>query len=304
MVQPIRQTQGKLAHHKMKIDIITLFPNMFAGPFDESIIRRAADKGLVEIAIHNLRDWAIDDHGTVDDKPYGGGVGMVLRPEPIVAAIKSIYPVTPTNHDLIGSVEESHATESVERDSSTALGMTRSVILLSASGKLFNQQKALHLSRLSHLILICGHYEGVDQRIADYYVDEELSIGDYILTGGEIPAMVIVDSIVRLIPGVLSKEEAIKFESFSPTTKHHPVGAGLVPARTKGDHKGSPLQLLEHPHYTRPEEFEGHKVPEVLRSGHHKEIENWKLEEAHKRTKKNRPDFLTLKGTIEPIDDK
>lgn len=250
----------------MRIDILSLFPHMFVGPFDESIIKRAIGKGLVEIAIHNLRDWAIDQHGTVDDKPYGGGVGMVLRPEPIASTLKQL---TTDN-----------------------LQLTTKKILLSASGKLYNQQKALQLSHLSHLILICGHYEGVDQRIADHYVDEELSIGDYVLTGGEIPAMVVVDSVVRLIPGVLSKEDATKFESFSPTPSRHPVGAGLVPARSSGDHKGSPLQLLEYPHYTRPEAFEDHHVPEVLLSGNHKEIEKWRQEEAVKRTKKNRPDLL------------
>ena len=236
----------------MKIDILTLFPNMFVGPFDESIINRAQEKGLVEIAIHNLRDWALDNYGTVDDKPYGGGVGMVLRPEPIVSALKEIT-------------------------RRYTLDAKRSTILLSASGKPFTQQTAARLSRLSHLTLICGHYEGVDQRIADFYCDEELSIGDYVLTGGEIPAMVIVDSVIRLIPSVLAKSEATQYESFSS----YPSYSHL-----------SPLPLLEASHYTRPEVFDGHKVPEILLSGNHKKIEKWRMEEAVKRTKTNRPDLL------------
>ncbi len=226
----------------MKIDIVTLFPSMFTGPFDESIIKRAKEKDIIKIDIHNLRDKALDSYGTVDDKPYGGGVGMILRPEPIVSALRQSVGVDP------------------------CVDPKMKIILLSASGKLFTQQKAQELSLLDHLIFICGHYEGVDQRIADFYCDEELSIGDYVLTGGEIPAMVIVDSIVRLIRGVLTKEDATKFESFS--------------------------QLLEFPQYTRPEEFEGHKVPSVLLSGNHGEVAKWREEEALKRTKQNRPDLI------------
>lgn len=236
-----------MAHHKMKIDIISLFPSMFTGPFDESIIKRAKEKGIIEINIHNLRDQALDSYGTVDDKPYGGGVGMILKPEPIVSALREL-----TTYNLQLKTKK---------------------IILSASGKLFTQKKANELSQLDHLIFICGHYEGVDQRIADHYCDEELSIGDYVLTGGEIPAMVIVDSVIRLIPGVLTKEDATKFESFSqPTTNNS--------------------QLLEFPQYTRPEEFEGHHVPSILLSGNHGEVAKWRAEEAIKRTKQNRPDLI------------
>lgn len=230
----------------MKIDIITLFPKMFQGPFDESIIRRAQDKGLVKIEIHNLRKWAIDKRGTVDDRPYGGGVGMVMMIEPLVKAIEEL------------------------KSSNTK------IILLSAKGKLWKQQLAQENSRLEHLILICGHYEGVDERILNF-IDEEISIGDFVLTGGELPAMVLVDSIVRLIPGVLEKPEATQFESFSK---------GLAPETQY------PTPLLEYPQYTRPENFRGLKVPEILLSGNHAEIEKWRKEEALKITQKNRPELL------------
>ncbi len=233
----------------MKIDILTLFPQMFKGPFDESILRRAQDKGLLEINIHNLRDWAVDKHKSVDDRPYGGGTGMVLMIEPIYKALKNIRSPVTSHRSL--------------------------VILLTPQGKFFNQKKAQELSKLEHLILIAGHYEGFDERIRRHLVDEELSIGDYVLTGGELPAMVVSDAIVRLIPGVLEKPEATKNESFSPTTVHP-----------------SPFTVLEYPQYTRPETFKGWKVPKILLSGNHQEIEKWRKEKAITRTKSQRPDLL------------
>jgi len=213
---------------------------MFRGPFDESIIKRAQDKGLVEIKIHNLRDWAEDNYGTVDGKPYGGGVGMILKVDVVDRAISKLK------------------------------GQGSKVILLTPQGKVFNQKKAQRLAKLKHLILICGHYEGVDERVRDHLVDEEISIGDYILTGGELPAMVVTDSLVRLLPGVLKKKEAIKNESFS----------------TKS--------LLEPPQYTRPEVHQDWKVPEVLLSGNHGEIEKWRKKKALEKTKKRRADLLGL----------
>ena len=222
----------------MKIDILTLFPKMFSGPFDESILRRAEDRGLVEIKIHNLRDWVKDKRKTVDDRPYGGGVGMILMVEPIYNALKDLK-----NEKIKGE----------------------KTILLTPRGKVFNQKTAQKFSKLKHLIFITGHYEGYDERIAKY-ADEEISIGDYILTGGELPVMVIVDSVVRLIPGVLEKSNAVKNESF---TKN----------------------LLEFPQYTRPEKFEGLVVPKILLSGNHKKIEEWRAREALKKTKKVRPDL-------------
>ncbi len=233
----------------MRIDIITLFPKMFSGPFDESIVKRAVDKKLVEIHITNLRDFAIDKRGTVDDKPYGGGVGMVLRPEPIFEAVTNIK--------------------------KTMKQLSGRTILLSASGKQYNQKKALEFSKIDQLILICGHYEGVDQRVVDHLANEEISIGDYVLTGGEIPAMVIVDSVIRLLPGVLTKSDATKHESFSPSLE--------IPTAKL---------LVEYPQYTRPQEFHGFKVPEVLLSGHHKDIEKWRQDQALKKTRKIRPDLI------------
>lgn len=233
----------------MKIDILTLFPEMFRSPFDESIIKRAQTKSLVEIKIHNLRDWAEDKRGTVDDKSYGGGVGMVLMVEPIYKALQVLKPNTKNPKSK--------------------------KILLSAGGKVFDQQKAQEFSKIDHLILICGHYEGVDQRVIDHLIDEEISIGDYVLTGGELPAMVVVDAITRLIPGVLEKPEATQFESFS----NYP----LTPNRSP---------LLEYPQYTKPEDFQGWKVPEILLSGNHKKIEEWRLEKSLEKTRQIRPDLL------------
>lgn len=220
----------------MKIDILTLFPKMFKGPFEESILKRAQEKGLVEINIHDLRKWATDKHMSVDDKPYGGGTGMIIKV------------------DVIGNALNSLKTKDAK------------IILLTPQGKTFKQSMAKSLSKEKHLILIAGHYEGFDERIREHLVDEEISIGDYILTGGEIPAMVLVDSIVRLIPGVLVKKDAAKHESFEDN-------------------------LLEYPQYTRPDEYKGWKVPEILKSGNHKKIEEWRKKQALKKTKKMRPDL-------------
>jgi len=220
----------------MKIDILTLFPEMLKGPFDESIIKRAQKKKLVEIKIHNLRKWTDDKRKTVDERPFGGGVGMVLMIKPITKALKD-------------------------------LKKTKSrVILLDPRGKVFNQQTGQRLSKLNHLIFICGHYEGIDERVKEHLVDEEISIGDYVLTGGELPTMVVIDTLVRLIPGVLEKSEATRYESFSP--------------------------LLEYPQYTRPANFKGWQVPEVLLSGNHRQIAEWRKKKALEITEKNRPDLV------------
>lgn len=222
----------------MKIDIITLFPKMFKGPFDESIIKRAQEKSLVEINIHDLRKWGLEKRKTVDDRPYGGGVGMVLIVEPIYNAL-----------------------EELKTDKAK-------VILLSPQGKTFNQKSAERLAKSKHLILVAGHYEGFDERIREHLIDEEISIGDYVLTGGELPAMILTDAIVRLIPDVLEKEEATQFESF---TKEG---------------------LLEYPQYTKPADFKGWKVPKILLSGNHQEIEKWRKKKSLKKTEKTRPDLL------------
>lgn len=239
----------------MRIDILTLFPEMFAGPFDTSMIKKAKDKGSVEINIHDLRKWAKDKHKTVDDRPYGGGKGMVLMVEPIYLALRELK-------------AESSKLKTTTKNSK--------VILLSPQGQVFNQQKAKKLSKLNHIILVAGHYEGFDERIRDHLVDEEISIGDYVLTGGEIPTMVIVDSVVRLLPGVLEKE-ATEHESFQKLTINH-----------------KPLTILDYPSYTHPEKFRGWKVPKVLLSGHHAEIDKWRKEKAVELTKQKRPDLLKI----------
>lgn len=222
----------------MKISIITLFPEVFDPILNSSILKRAQKKGKVSFELINLRDFGEGKHQVVDGRPYGGGAGMVLKPDILAKALSSI----------------------VNRKSL--------IVLMSASGIPYKQKDARRLSKLKHLIIVCGHYEGVDQRFIDKYVDEEISIGDYVLTGGEIPAMVIVDSITRLIPGVLEKPEAIINESFTEN-------------------------LLEGPQYTRPDIFKGEKVPEVLLSGNHGEIKKWRLQKSLEKTKKVRPDLFT-----------
>ncbi len=234
----------------MKITILTLFPKMISGFFEESIIKRAQDKKLIEIEIINLRDFAIDDYGTVDDRPYGGGAGMILRVDVIYKALAKVKS---------------------EKLKVKNKSQNLKVLLTSPKGKIFDQKKAQEYSELNHLIIIAGHYEDVDARALDY-VDEEISMGDFILTGGEIPASAIVDSVVRLIPGVLKKDQATKNESFNFNNQ----------------------KILEHPQYTRPEEFMGKKVPGILLKGDHKKIEKWQMEKALKETRKKRPDLLMI----------
>lgn len=251
----------------MKISVLTLFPKMISGFFEESIVKRAIEKGLIEIEIINLRKFSIDKHQTVDDKPYGGGAGMVLRVDVLEKAIHSVISRSEARNDRI--------------------------VLTSAKGKMFNQKKAIEYSKLDHLIIIAGHYEGVDERALDY-IDEEISLGDFVLTGGEIAASAIVDSIVRLTPGVLKKEEASQIESFFYVPIEQLMSiVGNTVLLEKMKKKGvSQVQLLEYPQYTRPEEFDGKKVPTILFSGNHAEIEIWRLKKAYEETLKKRPDLL------------
>ncbi|HEU5396870.1 MAG TPA: tRNA (guanosine(37)-N1)-methyltransferase TrmD [Verrucomicrobiae bacterium] len=221
----------------MKIDVLTLFPAMFAGPLDESIIKRARKKGLLDLQVHDLRQWTHDRHKTVDDRPFGGGPGMLMKPEPLFEAV-----------------------ESLRREK------TR-VVLLSPGGRKFSQAIARELSQEKDLLFVTGHYEGFDERVREALADDELSIGDYILTNGALPAMVVIDAVARLLPGVLGDDESSRDESFS---------AGL----------------LEYPQYTRPAEFRGMKVPDVLVSGNHAEIEKWRRDQAKARTQERRPDLL------------
>ncbi len=242
----------------MKIDILTLFPEICRAPLSESIMKRAQKNGIVDLRIHNLRDWAQDKHHIVDDAPFGGGQGMVMKPEPIFAAVE----------DLLGQIDEKSKIENrkicPERQSNGS-----KIILMSPAGRRLDQSMAGRFSRESHLIIICGHYEGVDHRVIEHLVDLEISIGDYVLTNGAIAAVVLVDAIVRLLPGVLGHQESAADDSFSV------------------ERSG-----LEAPQYTRPAEFRGWKVPEVLLSGNHAEIEKWRKKEALRRTRENRPDLL------------
>jgi len=224
----------------VNIEILTLFPEMFPGPLSAGVTGRGLASGLVTLHVHNLRDYTHDRHRQVDDVPYGGGAGMVLKPEPIFEAVRARTGKGP-------------------------------VILLTPQGELLNQGLVRELAGHDDLYLICGRYEGVDERVATHLVDKEISIGDYVLTGGELPAMVLIDAVSRLVAGVLGSEESPKDESFN----HY---------------------LLEYPHYTRPAEFEGHPVPEILRSGHHAEIERWRRAQAAERTRRRRPDLIDHQG--------
>src|ERR1043165_9751073 len=225
----------------MKIDVLTLFPAMFAGPLDVSIVQRARSTGLISLAIHNLRDWTHDRHKTVDDKPFGGGPGMVLKPEPLFEAIESLA------------------------------GEKTCVVLMAPDGERFEQGTARELAAFEHLLLVCGSYEGVDERVREMLVDREISIGDYVLTNGGLPAIVVIDAVVRLLPGVLGDQQSSADESFSHG-------------------------LLEYPQYTRPAEFRGLQVPEVLLSGNHAEIAQWRAEQSRQRTRQRRLDLWEKQG--------
>ncbi|MBT3509129.1 MAG: tRNA (guanosine(37)-N1)-methyltransferase TrmD [Nitrospina sp.] len=223
----------------LRFDIVSIFPGMFESPFGDSILQRAREEGLLDLRVHDLRDYSLNKHKKVDDAPFGGGVGMVMNVEPIARAITAVKKEVPETR----------------------------TILLSPGGRPFNQKKAWELSRLPSLTLICGRYEGIDERVRQHFVDEEISIGDYVLTGGEIPAMVLVEAITRLLPGVLGDPESVVEESFAD-------------------------DLLEYPQYTRPRDYEGLEVPEILVSGDHKKIRDWQRAEALKKTARVRPDLL------------
>jgi tRNA (guanine37-N1)-methyltransferase len=246
----------------MKIDIVTIFPDFFRGPLDHGIIRRAREAGLAIIEVHDLRAFAHDRHKTVDDRPFGGGEGMVLKPEPIFECIEALN---------VASREERSGTR-------------ESVVLLSAQGKRFDQNVANELAALEQIVLICGRYEGVDERVGQYLADRELSIGDYVLSGGELGAAVIVDCVTRLIPGAVGNQASTQQESFT-TFSESRVGDGPSSTCTSGG-------LLDYPHYTRPADFRGMGVPEVLASGNHEQIRRWRRRTALEKTLRNRPDLL------------
>jgi tRNA (guanine37-N1)-methyltransferase len=246
MADTVQSHPAEDAH--MQFDILTLFPQMFESPFQESMINRAIAQGLVSISIHNIRDYATDKHHMTDDTPYAGGGGMVMKPEPLFQAVEAI--LGPDSQEPVP------------------------VLLLSPQGRLFTQEVAWELAAHPRIVLICGHYEGVDERVRQHLVSDEISIGDYVLTGGEIPAMVIVDAVSRLIPGVLGDPKATVRDSHSDG-------------------------LLEHPHYTRPAVFRGHAVPEVLLSGNHAAVALWRRRQALRRTFERRPDLLVIADLTE-----
>jgi len=248
----------------MRIDIVTIFPDFFRGPLDYGIIRRAREAGLATIEVHELRAFAHDRHRTVDDRPFGGGEGMVLKPDPIFECVEGL--------------------KVASREARLAGHARQSVVLLSAQGKRFDQDKAQELAALERIVLICGRYEGVDERVSQYLADRELSIGDYVLSGGEMGAAVIVDCITRLIPGALGNEASTRQESF---TARQQLSDNDRPSSTCGSDG-----LLDYPHYTRPADFRGMLVPEVLSSGNHDEIRRWRRRSALEKTMRNRPDLL------------
>ena len=252
----------------MKADIVTIFPDFFRGPLDYGITRRASEMGLAKIEVHDLRQFTHDRHRTVDDRPFGGGEGMVLKPEPIFDCLEALK-LAPREQRLAGGAKES-------------------VILLSAQGERFTQKIAAELAVLDRIVLICGRYEGVDERVADFLADRELSIGDYVLSGGELAAAVVIEAVTRLLPGAVGNEASTRQESF---TEH----AVRESAAAEGDGPDSTCGsggLLDYPHYTRPAEFRGMAVPEVLINGNHQEIRRWRRERALKKTLRNRADLL------------
>jgi tRNA (guanine37-N1)-methyltransferase len=248
----------------MKADIVTIFPDFFVGPLNHGITRRAAEMGLVKIEVHDLRQFTHDRHRTVDDRPFGGGEGMVLKPEPIFDCLETLQ-VVPREQRVSGTARES-------------------VIVLSAQGQRFTQKAASELAALDRMVLICGRYEGVDERVSEFLADRELSIGDYVLSGGELGAAVIIEAVTRLLPGAVGNEASTRQESF--TADIHAGESNLA------DSTCGSGGLLDYPHYTRPAEFRGMTVPEVLINGNHQEIRRWRREQALKKTLRNRPDLM------------
>lgn len=264
----------------MRIDLITIFPEFFVGLLDHGIVRRAKEAGIVQIHVQDLREFTKDRHRTVDDRPYGGGEGMVLKPEPLFEAVEKLL-----GHS-VGDAEKK-----VAPASKTA------VLLMSAAGKLFTQETARRYAKLEQLIFICGRYEGVDERVAEHLATEEICVGDYVLSGGELPAAIVVDAVSRLLPGALGNEASTVNESFGGTEEGEDLGArsflplaGMTGRPTEGRRL-----LLDFPHYTRPAEYRGWKVPEILIGGNHAEVAKWRREKSFEKTIRNRPGLLGMR---------
>jgi tRNA (guanine37-N1)-methyltransferase len=252
----------------MRYDLITIFPEFFAGPLGHGIVRRALETGLIEVRVQDLRGFTKDRHRTVDDRPFGGGEGMVMKPEPLFEAVESLL-----GHGV------GDATKRVASESNTA------IILLSAAGRRFTQETARRYAGLERIIFICGRYEGVDERVAEHLASEEISVGDFVLSGGELPAMLVIDAVTRLLPGALGNEASAQNESFS-------IGDALPsPAAAHCNSDKNAGVLLDYPHYTRPAEFRGWPVPEVLIGGNHAEVAKWRRQAALEKTRRNRPDL-------------
>ena len=262
----------------MRFDLITIFPEFFAGPLDHGIVRRAKEAGLAQIYVQDLREFTKDRHRTVDDRPFGGGEGMVLKPEPLFEAVEKLL------GRGVGDAEKRVATEP-----GTA------ILLMSAAGRLFTHETARRHAQMRRLILICGRYEGVDERVAEHLATEEICVGDYVLSGGELPAAIVVDAVTRLLPGALGNEASSQNESFSCSE----VSSGQRELPDSGTRHSPPVtrhMRLDFPHYTRPAEYRGWKVPEILIGGNHAEVAKWRQQKALEKTRRNRPELLGENG--------
>src|SRR5881398_3002083 len=269
----------------MRFDLITIFPEFFTGPLDHGIVRRARENGLVEIHVQDLREFTKDRHRTVDDRPFGGGEGMVLKPAPLFDAVESLVGRSAGDASKPGAAVPKTA-----------------IVLLSAAGELFRQETARRYAQLERVIFICGRYEGVDERVAKHLATEEISIGDFVLSGGELPAMLVVDAVTRLLPGALGNEASSQNESFTEFEAGTPKGpfvrapsqtdTGKAGNTTNSAARGQVRALLDFPHYTRPADYRGWRVPETLLSGNHREVIKWRQQKAQEKTRRNRPDLL------------
>jgi len=250
----------------MRFDLITIFPEFFAGPLEYGILRRAREARLVEMQVHDLRDFTHDRHRSVDDRPFGGGEGMVMKPEPLFEAVESLV--------------------------SQSASANAAIVLLSAAGKRFRQETARRFAALDRIVLICGRYEGVDERVAEHLATDEISIGDFVLSGGELPAALILDAVTRLVPGALGNEDSTVNESFSESAIGDWDPGSPLERSGQGERHILNQAVLDYPHYTRPQSFRGWEVPEVLVSGNHEEIRRWRRQKAVEKTRRNRPDLL------------
>jgi tRNA (guanine37-N1)-methyltransferase len=268
--------RDKISANRMKFDIVTIFPEFFAGPLHYGIVRRAREAGVIDIRVHDLRQFTWDRHKTVDDRPFGGGEGMVLKPEPLFEAVETIL------SDGVSLPSENG--DPAKPPEGTA------VVLLSASGSLFGQGMAMRFARLNRMVLLCGRYEGVDERVAEHLATDEISIGDFVLSGGELAAALVIDAVTRLLPGALGNEASSLHESFSLPVPNRDERQP-IPEADSPPGEGAPAPL-DYPHYTRPADYRGWTVPEVLLSGNHEEIRRWRRRVAFEKTRRNRPDLL------------